>query len=341
MQVQAQELLPQKVAVDGTAGVTLSIVQWVKPKTPGVLKGDIFAPVLGGAAVVVDDAVVVLRGKDGWVGKGETNRLGRFTVTDVEPGAYSLMVKAPGLFAFYAIQVAAENDVDAHTYPERAAVSCAFIEETAVKRMAKHVKDELTIDEVKMAPEGVEVAQRGVVAGHCVATLSDGRFSGVLYQPGSGFLPAAGEDITLLQDGLKVATAVTGENGQFEIPGLDTGIYAFVARGKSGVAVVGIEMRAGKARDGQAQVGTTSEARFVSLLQQPSSGFSIQAAPNNLDDTSDPPAETRPPVVASGGGGGGGGGGGAAAALLAAAAAGAAINDGGGGSIASPAAGTE
>ena len=46
--------------------------------------------------------------------RATTNRLGRFTVTDVSPVLIRLMVKAPGLFAFYALQVAAENDVDAH-----------------------------------------------------------------------------------------------------------------------------------------------------------------------------------------------------------------------------------
>lgn len=336
-QTHAQEVLPQKVAGDEAA---LSVVQWVKPRTAGVLKGDILAPVLGGAAVVVDDAVVVLRGKDGWVGEGETNRLGRFTVTDVKPGAYSLMVKAPGLFAFYALQVAAENDVDAHTYPERATVSCAFIEETAVNRMAKHVKGELTLDDVKVAPEGLGVVQSGIVPSSSVVTLTDGKLSGVLHQAGSDFVPAVGEEITLLQDGVRVATGVTGKNGQFEISGLDAGIYAFVARGKSGVAVVGIEARA--ADDGQANAVASGDIRFVSRLPLQdggTGGLSLQVAPNTLGESDEPPAEpTRSPIAAGvGGGGGGGGGGGAAAAILAAAAAGAAINDGGGSNIASPA----
>ena len=191
---QAQETLPQKAAV----GAQLSIVQWVKPKTSGVFKGDIYAPVLGGAAAVVDDAVVVLRGKNGWVGKGETNRLGRFTVTDVAPGAYSMMVKAPGLFAFYAIQVAADNDVDVNTYPERVRVSCAFIEESAVERMAKHVKGETSIDDVKVAPEGLDADQSGSAAGS-VVTLTDGKFSGIMHEPGTDFNPAVGMEITLIK----------------------------------------------------------------------------------------------------------------------------------------------
>ena len=335
----AQDGLAQEKAGDGAA---LSVVQWVKPRTAGVLKGDIFAPVLGGAAAVVDDAVVVLRGKDGWVGEGETNRLGRFTVTDVKPGAYSLMVKAPGLFAFYALQIAAENDVDAHTYPERATVSCAFIEETAVNRLAKHVEGELTLEDVEVAPEGLGVVQSGIVPSSSVVMLTEGKLSGVLHQAGSDFVPAVGEEITLLRDDVQAATGVTGEKGQFEIAGLDAGVYAFVAQGKSGVAVVGIELR--NADGGQADVGTHSENRFVSnlpLQEGENANLSLQVAPNTLNEASEPPAEpTRVPMVAGvggGSGGGGTGGGGAAAAILAAAAAGAAINDGGGSVIASPA----
>ncbi len=338
MRIHAQEGLSQKVAGEGSA---LSVVQWVKPKTSGVLKGDIYAPVLGGAAAVVGDAVVVLRGKNGWVGKGETNRLGRFTVTDVEPGAYSMMVKAPGLFAFYAIQVAADNDVDVNTYPERVRVSCAFIEGAAVERLAKHVKGETSIDDVKVAPEGLDTVQSGTAAGS-VVTLSDGKFSGIIHEPGTDFNPAAGMEITLIQDGLKVATGLTDEKGQFEMGGLDSGIYAMVATGKSGVVVVGIEARSVQIKDGQAKGETTSVNRFVSLLPQvESGGFSIQAGANTLGDSDDPPQEPMQDIAGTGGGGGGGGGGvgggGVAAALLAAAAAGAAIDDGGGGVIASPA----
>ena len=336
-QTQAQEVLPQQVAGEGAA---LSVVQWVKPRTDGVLKGDVLAPVSGGAAVVVDDAVVVLRGKDGWVGEGVTNRLGRFTVTDVKPGAYSLMVKAPGLFAFYALHIAAENDVDAHAYPERATVSCAFIEETAVKQMAKPVTGEMELDDVVVAPEGLEVVQSGIVPSSSVVTLTDGKLSGVLHEAGSDFKPAVGEEITLLQDGVRVAKGVSDADGRFEISGLEAGIYAFVASGKSGVAVVGIEVRA--ADDGQANLDTPGNTRFVSLLPLQGGGegsFSLQVAPNTLNETDESPAEpiTDPVAGVGGGGGGGGGAGGAAAAILAAAAAGAAINDGGGSSAASPA----
>ena len=262
----SQELLPQQVAGDGAA---LSVVQWVKPRTAGVLKGDIFAPVSGGASVVVEDAVIVLRGKNGWVGEGTTNRLGRFTVTDVEPGVYSMMVKGPGVFAFYALQVAAENDVDTHTYPDRVTVPCAFIDEAAVNRLAKHVNGELTLDEIVVAPEGLAVGQDGDVSGSTssLVTLTDGKLSGVLLQPGSGFEAASSMNVTLFQDGREVATAVTQPDGKFEIGGLRPGIYAFVAHGKSGVSVVGIEAIEQAKKDGQARVGGHSSGqRFVTML---------------------------------------------------------------------------
>ena len=335
-QVRAQEVLPQQAAVSAQSSEQLSIVQWVKPKTTGVLKGDIFAPVLGGAAAVVDDAVVVIRGQDGWVGEAATNRLGRFTVTDVKPGVYSILVKAPGLFAFYAIQVVAENDVDAHAYPERVRVSCAFIDETAVSRMAKHMKGEMTMDDVVVKPEGAAVAQSGNTAASSVVTLRDGKLSGVMSQAGSGFKPAAGVQVTVIKDGLSVGTDMTGEDGKFEIGGLDSGIYGIVASGMSGVAVVGIEARADDedADDGQANDGTRSKDRFVALLQQQSGGggeLSLQVSPNTMGAPDPSPEQNDNPAVAGtgGAGGGGGGGGGGVAALAAAAAAAAAASSGG------------
>jgi hypothetical protein len=287
-QVQAQEELPQRTAVSSQGSEQLSIVQWVKPKTPGVLKGDIFVPVLGGAAAVVDDAVVVLRGQDGWVGEAATNRLGRFTVTDVKPGVYSVLVKAPGLFAFYAIQVVSENEVDSHTYPERARVSCAFIDETAVSRMAKHMKGEMTMNDVVVKPEGAAVAQGGNAVRSSVVTLIDGKLSGVMSQAGSAFKPAPGVQVTVIKDGLSVGTDMTGKDGKFEIGGLDSGVYGIVASGMSGVAVVGIEARADDADDaddGQANDGTRSKDRFVALLPQQTGGagqLSLQVSPNTI-----------------------------------------------------------
>ena len=65
----AQEVLPQQVAGEGAA---LSVVQWVKPRTAGVLKGDILAPVLGWCMLwLLMTRSVVLRGKNGWVGEGD------------------------------------------------------------------------------------------------------------------------------------------------------------------------------------------------------------------------------------------------------------------------------
>ncbi|MDA7907112.1 carboxypeptidase-like regulatory domain-containing protein [bacterium] len=326
-----------------------SLVQWIKPATGGVLKGDVFAPVLGGAVSVVGDAVIALHGKDGWVAEVETNRLGRFTVTDVEPGAYSLVVKAPGLFALYAIQVIAENEVDTHRYPERAKVSCAFIEAAAVKRMAKHVEGEVINADIEIAAEGVEVNQRGDISrnGTIVATLNDGKLVGAMQGPGSDFIPAVGDKITLVKDGLKVAQCETDAEGKFEIADLEAGVYALVANGKSGVAVFGFEARNGNLPGGQASDATTSESRFVSLLPQQDSdsgSLSFQGGANPLGQESDDDTPATPidanaagTNVAGGGGGGGGGVGGAAALLAGAAAAAAAVDGGGGGVVASPA----
>ncbi len=327
---RAQEELPQKAAASGQ----LSIVQWVKPKTAGVLKGNVVAPVAGGASTVVDEAVVVLRGKDGWVGEAETNRLGRFTVTDVEPGVYSLLVKARGLFAFYAIQVVSDNEVDGHSYPERALVSCAYINEVAVSKLAKHVKGEMTISDVDLDPVGADVAQGGNASTGSVIQLTEGKLVGAMHQAGSGFLPAEGVKVTVIKDGEAVGNATTKSDGRFEIEGLDSGVYALVASGMSGVAVVGIEVKNGQA-NGQAFDATGKEGRFVTLRPQQDGGasqLSLQVSPNTLGEP-DPTQEQENDFAAvgtgSGGGGGGGGAGGGVAALAAGAAAAAAASSGG------------
>jgi len=341
---RAQEELPQQASVQEQLNHQLSLVQWVKPKTAGVLKGDVFAPVLGGATAVVDNAVVVLRGTNGWVGEAATNRLGRFTITDVKPGVYSMLVKAPGLFAFYALQVVAENDVDVHAYPERARISCAFLEEVSVTRIAKHEKGEMTLGDVAIQPEGVAVVQEHATAGSPLARLIDGTLSGVLRQAGSGFKVAPGTQVTVLEDGEVVGSGMTDVDGRFEIAGLDSGIYSLVASGLAGVAVVGIEAKADAAAGGQVQDETATTSRFVALRPKQAGGpgeLSIQLSPNTIG-ASDSSSEQNfgTPVVGVGGGGGGGGvGGGGGIAALAAGAAAAAAASGGGDSIivASPA----
>jgi hypothetical protein len=50
-------------------------------------------------------------------------------------------------------------------------------------------------------------------------------------------------NVTLFQDGLEVASAVTHLDGKFEIVGLQSGIYALVAYANSGGGGVGIEAR--------------------------------------------------------------------------------------------------
>ncbi len=344
LQANAQEELPVANSPEVRASGMLTVVQWVKPRTAGVVKGEITTPIPGGAAALVDNAVVELRGKDGWMGSGETNRLGRFTITDVRPGPYSMVVRGPGVFACYALHVAGENEDDTHVYPERVRVSCTVIGEEAIGQLLFENMGEYTINDVEMAVEGPvseKLIQDKVAAVTTVVELIEGKLAGTLYEAGSAFDPAVSQKVTLIKDGLVVGRTITDATGSFEIAGLDAGIHGLVTNGPDGVGVVGIELIAAKVKDGQASNSANSQRRFVSMVQggDATGQFYMQIVPQTFGeiaedcDTCEPLACSCCPLPLGTGGGGGGGGGGIgggalAVAALAAAAATATSGDG-------------
>ena len=302
----AQEEL---VAAPAQAASQLSAVQWVQPKTAGVFKADVFVPVVGGASAAVDDAVLELRGADGWSGKGETNRLGRVTITGVEPGVYSVSVTAPGLFAVYAMQIVGESVKDQNTYPERARISCAFIDKRAARRMltgaATPKPSAVESRDGKIAvleEEGVAVTQ-GSADGLMTPFMEivEGQLIGHLYHSGSGFRAAGGLRVSLMRDGEVVSSAVSGANGKVVLSNVEPGVHTLIAGDGSSFVVMGIET-AVLAADANTSLPMPNQ-HFVSMLQEGTDSFSIQTTEFDFDaSTTDETTDPTSPSPTSGGG---------------------------------------
>ena len=167
--------------------------------------------------------------KDGkTIRQGKTNSDGVFSINDVPEGVYSFIASGENGYAAYSVRVLSDSTGKHSEVVEVAAVP----EVKAVDRLInKRIQAEAGLPEVGVSELSEAGANRVVVM--------DGNLIGrVLDLDGSGI---AQMQIDILKDGVSVASVMSGDDGEYVVPGVEPGIYGMVAAGVNAAAVVGFE----------------------------------------------------------------------------------------------------
>lgn len=354
-ETSAQEELPTDAnsltQIDaGTPDDHLTVTQWVRPKTPGVFKARIIAPLPGGGGQAVDGAEVILRGPDGWKKAAESHRGGRVTITDVQPGTYSLVARAPGFLAVYAMHIVGQNESLRELFPETAEVSCSLIGVRHFEALVLPLEDATyPLDNVLLEERPLEKLARQIRGNELYRVAQNaGGLVGCLYAAGTEHVggfgenreasldPAVRQDVLIVRDGETVGRGQTDGSGRFVIANLQPGVYSLITSGPDGRGAVGFELL--PPAEGVGAVGSSSEYRFVHEPGEVNDVFAMQVVPSHFGEVVEeaPAPEEMDGSVggfAAAGTGGGGVGLDGIGALAALAAAAAAAGDGGGGGI--------
>ena len=163
-----------------------------------------------------------------------TDSDGSFAVENVETGAYSFIATGESGFAAYGVNVVQGEAKP--TVMEVAAVSPKF---SAVKEILENRVPEQVAEEIaKLAATESDAIVRN---GSNRVEIVDGKLVGSIVPIIGVHKSVAGTYVHIVKGDAEVAKAEVAENGSFEIPSLEPGVYDFVAAGPSGFAAVSFE----------------------------------------------------------------------------------------------------
>ena len=255
---------------------------------------------------------------------------GRYTLSGLTPGLYSVTGRGPEGYVAFALQVlpaggAETGEFDVLAAPPKdvatvaalatryvpengkraelsaAAAQAAAPEAAAPARPANYTEsDDLAGTAAALKRPTLKVGPNGTLEGHLVA----------LYD-GTGLArPFSEAKVFLLRDGEVAARLLPNAEGEYQMTGLTNGVYTVAALSRTGVSTVAFEA---EVVGDEVAAADASPFRRVAL-QQPRGGFVSTVVPPIQGGFARPVAGIA--RVASGGTAGGGGGGGLGAALL-------------------------
>ncbi len=172
------------------------------------------------------------------VGETQTDDQGQFSMEGMEPGNYSLTVSGSQAFSTFGVQVVEGVDgvfqtADITAVPPRILKLAEELGkwESIVKlattpgvptKIIRHNADKTITSRVKLQPDGTLNGR--------VFSLEDGPEE-----------PVGVSAVSIFQGDRFVTKVNTDEMGRFSIPGMEPGVYDFVAIGLKGIAVVSFE----------------------------------------------------------------------------------------------------
>lgn len=161
--------------------------------------------------------------------KGVTNSEGIFSVNNVPEGVYSFIASGESTFAAYQVNVVADTGGSHSKVIELGLVS-------KNKSLSKVLKSNVVDSDDLVADGSGEIVSDGANR----VALVDGSLLGTIFTSRDSLVTDVKVDI--LQNGSLVASVFADASGQYEVPGLEFGVYELVAIGADCAAAIGFEI---------------------------------------------------------------------------------------------------
>ena len=268
----------------------------------------------------LSDMSVRLVKKGVTVARGTSTADGVFSLQNVPLGVYSFIASGENGFSAYSVRVVPNGSEGFDEFIESVAVSRDSI--SRVRSMLEEQAARPT--SVSSAPYKERMDEKSANR----VVLNNGVLSGRLMLTKNEKINPEDTLVHILKNGVSIKTGKVNEEGQYEIPGMQAGVYAFVAVGPQGVAVVAFEA---VDSDGQTQASADSLTYVSTAAVQDAGGMDVYLV-DPQDTVGSAPVDSTMPIeyasediayggaygscgssgcgTTTGGGGGGGGGGG-------------------------------
>ncbi|MEM6471627.1 MAG: carboxypeptidase-like regulatory domain-containing protein, partial [Planctomycetota bacterium] len=250
--------------------------QWVRANGDGTVSGRVVVPRSGGISAA-RGAKVSLITPDGKYAADpvKSDKTGRFVLSNVVPGVYTLMVQGDNSFACCAMHVVNSNvPVRSEIEIAAGAVDASVAQSAMVRYLPQNQSGVIEFD-----PSVNPLATDRVLAGEVLRVSQvDGGLQGRLTKAGFGEeLGAAGSNVLVYKDGVEVARTVTTATGDFSIEELAPGSYSVLGSGQDGFGLMGLELIDPLTMQTVAKATETSS--LVAQVQSIPETFVMQVAP--------------------------------------------------------------
>jgi hypothetical protein len=251
----------------------------------------------------------------------ESDKTGRFTLTGVKPGVYTLMIRGDGTFACCAMHIVSKEV----PISEQFEIAAGAVEFSVVRSAILRYMPTGQVSKVEFDPSNNPMATDRAFTGESVRLSQyEGGLRGRLTRAGFNDNPGAqAANVVIYRDGIEVARTLTDAKGYFQVDELAPGSYSVLGSGKDGFGLMGIELV--NPLTVQTAQGTTDGATTLVAQTESSDTFIMQVAPGPITVIEDrliseeevdegglllPDGGYDPTAMGGSFGGGGGGGGG-------------------------------
>lgn len=293
--------------------------QWVRASENGSVQGRVVVPRNEGISAARGAKVSLIdqHGKFA-IAPVESDKTGRFTLNNVKPGVYTLMIQGDNAFACCAMHVVSSGVPISDQFE----ISAGAVEYSVVRSALVRYLPPSQSTEVVFDPSSNPMVTDRAATGELVRV---GQFEGGLRGrlTRAGFtedLGAKDTNVLILQDGVEVARTITDADGNFSITKLAPGSYSVLGSGKDGFGLLGLELINPQLLQ-TANQDAAADLTLVAQTESISDTFVMQIAPGPINVIDDRlidereigaiPLDGNAPMAFSGGGPVGGGGGGA------------------------------